>query len=63
MIAKGLNVVFVSRQLGHANPIVTLVTFAYRFGQADHAGRPRDPIESSCETTTNGRHEPNVRSW
>ena len=32
LIAKGLNVVFVSRQLGHANPTVTLGTYAHRFG-------------------------------
>src|SRR5213078_4017630 len=28
LIAKGLNVVFVSRQLGHANPNVTLGVYA-----------------------------------
>jgi integrase len=29
LIARGLNVVFVSRQLGHANPQVTLSTYAH----------------------------------
>ena len=37
LIAKGLDVVFVSRQLGHANPTVTLGACAHQFGQADHA--------------------------
>lgn len=37
LIAKGLNVVFVSRQLGHANPTVTLGTYAHLFERADHA--------------------------
>jgi integrase len=34
LIAKGLNVVLVSRQLGHSNPTVTLGTYA-------HAARTR----------------------
>jgi integrase len=37
LIAKGLNVVYVSRQLGHANPTVTLSTYAHLFERADHA--------------------------
>jgi integrase len=37
LIATGLNVVFVSRQLGHTNPTVTLSTYAHLFEQADHA--------------------------
>ena len=53
---------FVSRQLGHANPTVTLGTYAHQFGQADHAVAARDALESSYETITNGRREPNVRS-
>jgi integrase len=37
LISNRLNVVFVSRQLGHANPNVTLSTYAHLWGQADHA--------------------------
>ena len=48
LIAKGLDVVFVSRQLGHANPTVTLGTYAHQFGQADHAAA-RAALEASYQ--------------
>ena len=41
-LAKGLNVVFVSRQLGHANPNVTLEVYAHLFGRADRAQAARN---------------------
>ena len=47
LIANGLNVVFVSRQLGHANPTVTLSTYAHLFQQADHAATAREALETS----------------
>jgi integrase len=47
LIAKGLNVVFVSRQLGHANPTVTLSTYAHLFQRADHAHAARQALEAS----------------
>jgi integrase len=47
LIANGLNVVFVSRQLGHANATVTLPTYAHLFQQADHAVTARDALETS----------------
>ena len=47
LIAKGLNVVFVSRQLGHANPTVTLSTYAHLFERADHAHAAREALEAS----------------
>jgi integrase len=47
LIAKGLNVVFVSRQLGHANPNVTLEVYAHLFEQADHAAAAREALEAS----------------
>jgi integrase len=47
LIANGLNVVFVSRQLGHANPTVTLSTYAHLFEQADHAQAAREALEAS----------------
>lgn len=47
LIAKGLNVVFVSRQLGHANPNITLEVYAHLFECADHGAAARDAIEAS----------------
>jgi integrase len=47
LIAKGLNVVFVSRQLGHANPNITLGTYAHLFERADHAHTAREALEAS----------------
>jgi integrase len=51
LIAKGLNVVFVSRQLGHANPTVTLSTYAHLFERADHAAAARNALEASYAAT------------
>jgi integrase len=39
--------VFVSRQLGHANPNVTLEVYAHPFAQRDHADAARDALEES----------------
>ncbi len=36
LIANGLNVVFVSRQLGHANPTITLSACAHLYPHVDH---------------------------
>jgi integrase len=38
---EGIDVVFVSRQLGHANPGVTLQVYAHLFGRREHADRAR----------------------
>lgn len=46
LIAEGLNVVFVSRQLGHADPAITLRVYAHLFDQAEHAQRARDALEA-----------------
>jgi integrase len=46
LIAKGLNVVFVSRQLGHSNPTVTLGTYAHLFERADHAQSARAALQA-----------------
>jgi integrase len=51
LIASGLDVVFVSRQLGHASPTVTLSTYAHLFQQADHATKARDALDASYQTT------------
>jgi integrase len=47
LIAEGANVVFVSRQLGHASPEVTLRVYAHLFDQAAHADRARAALEAS----------------
>jgi integrase len=41
LIGSGLDVVFVSRQLGHANPGVTLKVYAHLYGRREHADRAR----------------------
>ncbi len=53
LIAKGLHLVFVSRQLGHANPTVTLGSYAHQFGQADHAVASREALEASHQKIAN----------
>jgi integrase len=47
LIARGLNVVFVSRQLGHSNPSITLKVYAHLFEQADHATASREALDTS----------------
>jgi integrase len=47
LISRGLNVVFVSRQLGHANPGITLQVYAHLFERADHATAARAALEAS----------------
>ena len=47
LIANGLNVVYVSRQLGHANPSITLEVYAHLFERADHAQAAREALEAS----------------
>jgi integrase len=51
LIAEGLNVVFVSRQLGHANPTITLGVYAHLFERADHADAAREALEASYAAT------------
>jgi integrase len=41
LIGSGLDVLFVSRQLGHANPNVTLRVYAHVFAHREHADRAR----------------------
>jgi hypothetical protein len=48
---QGLTVVFVTRQLGHANPTVTLSTYAHLFERADHAEAAREALETSYAAT------------
>jgi len=39
LIAQGADVVFLSRQLGHASPQITLGTYAHLYAEAAHATR------------------------
>ena len=52
LVANELNVVFVSRQLGHANPAVTLSTYAHLFERADHGETAKDALEASYATVS-----------
>ncbi len=56
LIAEGLNITYVSRQLGHADPSITLRVYAHLFDHAVHAERARAALEASfsglLETTT-----------
>jgi integrase len=47
LIAQGLDIVFISRQLGHANPATTLRIYAHLFDEHTHATRMRDALSSS----------------
>ena len=47
LIANQLNPVFVSRQLGHSSPAITLDVYAHLFEQADHAAAAREALEAS----------------
>jgi integrase len=55
LIAKGLNVVFVSRQLGRSSPTITLDVYAHLFEQADHATAAREALEASYAAMTGAR--------
>ena len=54
LIAGGGNVVFVSRQLGHADAAITLRVYAHLFDRAEHAQRTRDALEASFGTMLDG---------
>jgi integrase len=45
--SNGLNVVFVSRQLGHANANITLEVYAHLYARADHADTARAALDAS----------------
>jgi hypothetical protein len=55
LIANGLNIVFVSRQLGQANPTVTLSTYAHLFERADRAEAAREALEADYEASAGRR--------
>lgn len=57
LIANGLNVVFVSRQSGHAKPTTTLAVYAHLFDQAEHARTARAALEAGHKTLAETRDE------
>jgi hypothetical protein len=44
--STGLNVVYVSRQHGHANPSITITVYANEFGRAEHSERARSAMDA-----------------
>jgi integrase len=46
LISAGLNVVYVSRQLGHASPDITLKVYAHLFEEAEHAKQASAALEA-----------------
>lgn len=46
LIGEGLNVTYVSRQLGHADPSITLKVYARLFDAAEHGQRASDAMEA-----------------
>jgi integrase len=47
LIAQGLDIVFISRQLGHANPATTLRIYAHLFDRANHEARMRETLSAA----------------
>jgi integrase len=55
LIAEGLDVVFVSRQPGHANANVTLSVYAHLFAQREHGEVARQALEASYTALREGQ--------
>jgi integrase len=49
LIASGLDVLTVSRRLGHGSPVVTLNTYAHLFAKTDE--KAAEAIEAALRTT------------
>ena len=58
LIAQGHDVVFVSRQLGHANPAITLKVYAHLFDAARHADVARQRLSDEWRAVLRRRDEP-----
>ena len=56
LISAGLNVVYVSRQLGHASSDITLRAYSHLFDQAEHGQRASDVLEASFAKSLQSRH-------
>ena len=55
LIPSGLDVVFVSRQLGHANPAITLKVYSHLFAARDHAATAREALDASYAAVNGAR--------
>jgi integrase len=55
LISKRLDIVFVSRQLGHANANITLSVYAHLFAQREHGEVARHALEASYAAMTEAR--------
>jgi len=55
LIAQGRDPVFVSRQLGHADPSITLRVYGHLFQAARHASQARDELEREYGHLLRGR--------
>jgi integrase len=53
MIAQGLNIVYVSRQLGHSTPSFTLNVYSHLFDRAEHSRRASDALEAGFGSILN----------
>jgi integrase len=56
LVAQGANVVFISRQLGHASPDITLQVYAHLFDAAEHAERATAALEHGFAATLDGNN-------
>jgi integrase len=46
LISEGLNVVYVSRSMGHASPDITLKTYSHMWDAAEHAGKASAALDA-----------------
>ena len=58
LIAEGLNVVFISRQLGHASARFTLDVYGGLFDRAEHARRTKEALEAGFGGIVRPAREP-----
>jgi len=56
LISQGADVVFVSRQLGHANPSITLAVYAHLFDAHRHADAVSEKLEQEFGDLLGSRH-------
>ncbi len=54
LIAEGADVVFVSRQLGHASLTITLAAYSHLLKAARHADRFRDLLDGALSDAIPG---------
>jgi integrase len=54
LIAQGADIVFVSRQLGHANPSITLGVYSHLFDATRHAERTSLMLEQAFDAIVDG---------